>query len=145
VNPKGKTMDKRIWSSDLQHLGDQIVRLTLAQAAELSEYLEVVHGVRAAATAVVEPDTIVPDDKDQPAPPTEFDVVLEGFDATRKIGVIKAVRELTGLGLKDAKDLVEGGPKVLKEGLAREDAEKLKAKLEAFGARVTLKAATSTG
>jgi large subunit ribosomal protein L7/L12 len=145
VNPKGKTMDKRTWTLDLQHLGDQIVRLTLAQAAELSEYLEKVHGVRPAATAVVEPDIIVPDDKGQPPAPIDFDVVLEGFDTTRKIGVIKAVRELTGLGLKDAKDLVEGGPKVLKEGISGEDADKLKSKLEAVGAQVTLKVANRTG
>ena len=138
-------MDKRTWTLDLQHLGDQIVRLTLAQAAELSEYLEKVHGVRPAATAVVEPDIIVPDDKGQPPAPIDFDVVLEGFDTTRKIGVIKAVRELTGLGLKDAKDLVEGGPKVLKEGISGEDADKLKSKLEAVGAQVTLKAANRTG
>lgn len=70
---------------------------------------------------------------------TEFDVILAGFDAAKKIGVIKVVRELTGLGLKEAKDLVEGAPKPLKEAIAKDEAEKLKKQLEEAGAKVEVK------
>ena len=70
---------------------------------------------------------------------TEFDVVLAGFDAAAKIKVIKAVREITGLGLKEAKDMVEGAPKTVKEGASKEDAEEIKKKLEEAGAEVELK------
>ena len=70
---------------------------------------------------------------------TEFDVILAGFDAAKKIGVIKVVRELTGLGLKEAKDLVEGAPKSLKEAIAKDEAEKLKKQLEEAGAKVEVK------
>jgi large subunit ribosomal protein L7/L12 len=70
---------------------------------------------------------------------TEFTVVLEGFDAAKKINVIKVVRELTGLGLKEAKELVEGFPKPVKENVSKEDAEKIKKQLEDGGAKVSLK------
>lgn len=70
---------------------------------------------------------------------TEFDVILAGFDAAKKIGVIKEIRGITGLGLKEAKDLVEGAPKAIKEGIAKDEAEKLKAALEAAGAKVEVK------
>lgn len=70
---------------------------------------------------------------------TEFDVILAGFDAAKKIGVIKVVRELTGLGLKEAKDLVEGAPKPLKEAIAKDEAEKIKKQLEEAGAKVEVK------
>ena len=70
---------------------------------------------------------------------TEFDVILAGFDAAKKIGVIKVVRELTGLGLKEAKDLVEGAPKPLKEAVAKDEAEKIKKQLEEAGAKVEVK------
>lgn len=71
--------------------------------------------------------------------PTEFDVVLDSFEAGRKIGIIKAVRDNTGLGLKDARDLVDAAPRAVKERLSRADADKLKAQLEAAGAKVSLK------
>ena len=70
---------------------------------------------------------------------TEFDVILAGFDAAKKIGVIKVVRELTGLGLKEAKDLVEPAPKPLKEAIAKDEAEKIKKQLEEAGAKVEVK------
>ena len=70
---------------------------------------------------------------------TEFDVILAGFDAAKKIGVIKVVRELTGLGLKEAKDMVEGAPKTLKEAVAKDEAEKIKKQLEEAGAKVEVK------
>ena len=70
---------------------------------------------------------------------TEFTVTLDGFDAAKKIPVIKAVREVTGLGLKEAKELVEGAPKTVKEGLSKEDAEAMKAKIAASGAEVEVK------
>ena len=70
---------------------------------------------------------------------TEFDVILAGFDAAKKIGVIKVVRELTGLGLKEAKDMVEGAPKTLKEAVAKDDPEKIKKQLEEAGAKVEIK------
>jgi large subunit ribosomal protein L7/L12 len=80
------------------------------------------------------PDVIVP-----PPEPTEFSVVLEGFEAARKIGIIKAVRDNTGFGIKEARDFVDAAPKVVKDRLPKADAEKLKAQLEAAGARVSLK------
>ena len=70
---------------------------------------------------------------------TEFEIVLEGFDATSKIKVIKEVRAVAGLGLKEAKELVEGAPKSIKSGISKEEAEELKTKLEAIGAKVTMK------
>jgi large subunit ribosomal protein L7/L12 len=70
---------------------------------------------------------------------TEFDVVLEGFDAAKKIGVIKVIRALTNLGLKEAKDLVEGAPSKVKEGISKEDAEKTKKELEEAGGKVSVK------
>ena len=73
------------------------------------------------------------------AEPTEFKVVLEGFDPAKKINVIKVVREITGLGLKEAKDVVEGAPKSIKEGLSKEDAAKIAKQLEDGGAKVSVK------
>jgi large subunit ribosomal protein L7/L12 len=122
-------------------LGDQIVGLTLKEAKELSDYLKDVHGIEPAAgggvmmmaggggggggAAAVEEQT-------------EFNVMLEGF-GDKKIGVIKVVRQATGLGLKEAKDLVEGVPSKVKEGLSKADAEKLKKELEEAGATVSIK------
>jgi large subunit ribosomal protein L7/L12 len=130
-------MVKQNWSPEVVRLGDGIVALTLARAAELHRYLEQVHGIRAVSTLapkepVVEPPT-------PPVEPTEFVVMLEGFDPTRKIAVIKEVRELTGLGLKDAKDLVEAAPRAVKEGLPKAEAERCVARLRAAGAVADLR------
>jgi large subunit ribosomal protein L7/L12 len=138
VDEKENAMKERIWSVEIQAIGDRLAALTVANAMELGEYLEGVHGVRAAAAApVVRPDDIIEVDP-TPPPPTEFQVVLEGFDPARKISAIRVVRELNGLGLKEAKELVEGAPKVLKAGLSKEEADKLKAALETAGAKVSV-------
>ena len=129
------------WSADIKDLGEKIVALTVAKAVELGNYLEKVHNIKPAASAVaVAPGAgggaaVV----EKPAEQTEFTVVLEGFDPAKKINVIKIVREITGLGLKEAKDLVEGSPKPIKENVSKEEANKLKAKLEEGGAKVSLK------
>ena len=122
-------------------LGDKIVQLTLKQAKELSDYLEEVHGIKAAAGGAVMMAAAPGGGEAAAAAPvkTEFDVILEGYDDAKKIAVIKEVRAATTLGLKEAKDLVEKHPSKVKEGISKEDAEKLKASLEAAGAKVSVK------
>jgi large subunit ribosomal protein L7/L12 len=127
------------FSAATKKLGDEIVGLTLKEAKELSDYLKDVHGIEPASGGVVmaapgggEGGGAAAEEK------TEFDVVLEGF-GDKKIPVIKVVRSATGLGLKEAKDLVEGVPSKVKEGLSKADAEKLKAELEEAGATVSIK------
>jgi large subunit ribosomal protein L7/L12 len=129
----------REFSAPTKDLGDKIVALTLKQAKELSDYLEDVHGIKAAAGGAVM--MAAPAGAAAPAAEakTEFDVVLEGFDAAKKIGVIKVIRAITSLGLKEAKDLVEGSPSKVKEGISKEDAEKAKKELEEAGAKVSVK------
>ena len=122
-------------------LGDQIVGLTLKEAKELSDYLKDVHGIEPAAgggVMMAAPGGPGAPGAEAAAEKTEFDVVLEGF-GDKKIGVIKVVRQATGLGLKEAKDLVEGVPSKIKEGLSEADAKKLKTELEAAGASVSIK------
>ena len=123
-----------------QELGDKIVGLTLKQAKELSDYLDEVHGIKPAAGGAVMMAAPTGDGGGAAAPAekTEFDVVLEGF-GDKKIGVIKVVRAATSLGLKEAKDLVESVPAKIKEGLSKEDAEKLKRELEEAGGTVSIK------
>ena len=123
--------------ANLEKLVEELSALTVLEAAQLSKLLEDKWGVSAAAPVAVAaaagaaaaPAAEVKDD---------FTVVLTAA-GDKKINVIKAVREITGLGLKEAKDLVEGAPKAVKEGVPKADAEKLKAKLEAEGAKVELK------
>ena len=128
------------FSAATKKLGDEIVKLTLKEAKELSDYLKDVHGIEPAAGGGVM--MAAPADGGGPAAAkeeqTEFTVVLEGF-GDQKIGVIKVVRGATGLGLKEAKDLVEGAPKPVKDGVAKDEAEKIKAQLEKAGAKVELK------
>lgn len=129
------------YSANTKELGDKIVELTLKQAKELSDYLEQVHGIKPAAgggVMMMGPGQGGPGPAEKAAEKTEFDVVLEGF-GDKKIGVIKVVRAATGLGLKEAKDLVEGVPSKVKEGISKEDAEKLKKELEEAGATVSIK------
>ena len=130
----------REYAPQTKDLGDKIVQLTLKQAKELSDYLEQVHGIKAAAAGAVMMAAPAGGPAAAEAKPekTEFDVVLEGY-GDKKIGVIKEVRAVTGLGLKEAKDLVEGVPAKVKEGISKEDAEKIKAQLEAAGATVSIK------
>jgi len=128
------------YSAATKDLGDKIVGLTLKQAKELSDYLENNYGIKPAAGGAVV--MAAPADGGgagaAAAEKTEFDVVLEAF-GENKIGVIKVVRAATGLGLKEAKDLVEGVPSKVKEGISKEDAEKLKKELEDAGAKVAIK------
>ncbi len=130
----------REFSATTTTLGDQIVALTLKQAKELSDYLKDVHGIEPAAGGAVMM-AAGPGGGGAAAPveeQTEFTVLLEGF-GDNKINVIKVVRAATGLGLKEAKDLVEGVPSKVKEGVSKEDAAKLKTELEAAGAKVAVK------
>ena len=127
------------FDATITQLGDQIVGLTLLQAKSLADYLKEVHGIEAASGGVMmaagpgaPAAAAVVEEK------TEFDVILTGF-GENKIGVIKVVRGCTGLGLKEAKDLVEGVPKPLKTGVSKEDAAKLKAEVEQAGGTCEVK------
>jgi large subunit ribosomal protein L7/L12 len=123
--------------ADLQKLVDELSKLTVLEAAELSKKLEEAWGVSAAAPVAVAAaggGAAAPAAEEK----TEFNVVLVDGGAN-KINVIKEVRAITGLGLKEAKDLVEGAPKAVKEGVGKAEAEELKKKLEAAGAKVELK------
>src|SRR5688500_3451260 len=111
------------FSSTTKELGDKIVTLTLKQAKELSDYLEEVHGIKAAAGGAVMMAAPGGAGGGAAAPAevqTAFDLVLESFDAAKKIGIIKVVRAATGLGLKEAKDAVESAPNKIKEGISKE-------------------------
>lgn len=122
-------------------LGDQIVGLTLLQAKQLADYLKEVHGIEPAGGGVMVAAAPAGDGGGAAAAAeekTEFDVVLTSA-GDQKIAVIKAVRAITGLGLKEAKDLVEGAPKPVKEGASKEDAEKIKADIEAAGGKAEIK------
>ncbi len=130
-------VETREFSDLSKELGDKIAGLTLKEAKELSDYLEDEHGIEAATGgAVMMAGPAVAEEA--PEVQTEFDVVLENF-GDKKIGVIKVVRAATSLGLKEAKDLVEGVPSKVKEGISEEDAKKLKADLEEAGATVSIK------
>ena len=118
------------FSDVTKELGDKIVALTLLEAKSLADYLEQVHGIKPAGAVA---DAAAPAEEK-----TEFDVVLTGF-GDNKIAVIKVVRAATGLGLKEAKELVESAPKALKEGISKEDAEKLKTEVEGAGGSVEIK------
>ena len=132
----------RTWSPEIRDLGDKIAALTVSRAVELGDYLEEVHKIKPAGGGVVVAGPAAgPAAPEKPAEKTEFTVVLAGYDAAKKINVIKVVREITGLGLKEAKDLVEGAPKPVKEGVNKEEAEAAKAKLEGEGAKAEVKAA----
>ena len=121
--------------ADIAKIADELSGLTVMEAAELSKMLEEKWGVSAAApvaVAAAAPAAAAEEVKDT------FDVILAAA-GEKKINVIKEVRAITGLGLKEAKDLVEGAPKPVKEGVAKDEAEKIKATLEKVGAKVELK------
>lgn len=129
------------FDATITQLGDQIVGLTLLQAKSLADYLKEKHGIEAAGGGVMMAampaaggggGAAAAEEK------TEFDVILTGF-GENKIGVIKVVRGATGLGLKEAKDLVEGVPKPLKTGVSKDDAAKLKAEVEQAGGTCDIK------
>ena len=128
-------------AAEIKELGDKIVGLTLKQAVDLASYLKEAHGIEPAAGGAVVMAGGGAAGGAAAAPAEEktaFDVVLKSA-GDKKIQVIKVVRAATGLGLKEAKDLVEGAPKTVKEALPKADAEKLKKELEAEGATVELK------
>ncbi|MCD8350263.1 MAG: 50S ribosomal protein L7/L12 [Planctomycetaceae bacterium] len=133
--------ENREWNADLKALGDKIVGLTLLQAKELSDYLKEVHGIEPAsggAVMMAAPAAGAGDAGEEA--PSVMDVILKAVpDSTKKISVIKAVREITGLGLKEAKDLVEKAPSPVKEKASKDEADKLKQQLEEAGAEVELK------
>ena len=121
--------------TDLNKIIDELSKLTVVEAADLSKQLEEKWGVTAAAPVAATP---APDAVSQAEEKTEFTIFLASF-GDKKINVIKEVRSITGLGLKEAKDLVEAAPKEVKTGVAKKDAEEAKKKLEAAGAKVELK------
>ena len=123
--------------ADLEKIAEELSGLTVLEAADLAKLLEDKWGVSAAAPVVVA--AAAPADGGAAAEEqTEFDVILASF-GDKKINVIKEIRTITGLGLKEAKDLVESAPKEIKEGIAKEEAEKLKKQLEDAGATVDIK------
>ncbi len=132
----------REFSTASKELGDKIVKLTLKEAKELSDYLEEVHGIKAAAgggVMMMAPGAGAGGGEAAKAEEqTEFTVMLDAH-GDKKINVIKVVRAATALGLKEAKDLVEAAPSKIKEGISKEDAAKLKAELEEAGATVSIK------
>lgn len=121
--------------ADLAKLVDELSALTVMEAADLSKMLEEKWGVSAAAAVAVAAGGAAAAAEEEKS---EFDIILE-VAGDNKINVIKEIRAITNLGLKEAKDLVDGAPKTVKEGAPKEEAEEIKKKLEAAGAKVTLK------
>jgi large subunit ribosomal protein L7/L12 len=124
--------------ADLNALADQLVGLTVKEVNELAKILKDNHGIEPAAAAVAVAPAAGGGGADAPAEKSTFDVILKSAGAA-KLGVVKLVKELTGLGLKEAKDLVDGAPKAIKEGADKATAEDLKKQLEEAGAEVELK------
>lgn len=125
--------------ADIKALGDQLVELTVKEVNELASYLKETYGIEpAAAAAAVAGPAAGAGGAAAAAEKTNFDVVLKAAGAN-KLQIVKLVKELTGLGLKEAKDMVDGAPKTIKEGLPKEEAENLKKQLTAAGAEVDLK------
>ncbi|MBN2652757.1 MAG: 50S ribosomal protein L7/L12 [Spirochaetales bacterium] len=116
---------------------EAISSMTVLELSELIKEMEEKFGVSAAAPVAVA--AAAAEEEGAADAKSEFDVILAGFDDSKKISVIKAVREATGLGLKEAKDMVEAGGKAIKEGVSKEEADALKAKLEEAGAKIEIK------
>lgn len=123
--------------ADIKGLGDQLVELTVKEVTELASYLKETYGIEPAAAAVAVSSSQGPG-APAAAEKTNFDVVLKAA-GPNKLQIVKLVKELTGLGLKEAKDLVDGAPKTIKEGLPKDEAENLKKQLVEAGAEVELK------
>ena len=140
ARPETKGMQKWLLpkKSTKEEIIEALKEMTLLEASELVKMIEEEFGVSAAAPAAVVAAGPAAGAAAEAEEKTEFDVVLEGF-GDNKIAVIKAVREITGLGLKEAKEAVESAPKAIQEGVAKDKAEEIKAKLEEAGAAVTLK------
>ncbi|MEH2445196.1 MAG: 50S ribosomal protein L7/L12 [Nostoc sp.] len=129
-------------SATTDQILEQLKSLSLLEASELVKQIEEAFGVSAAAPVggmMMMPGTGGPAPADEVVEQTEFEVVLESVPADKKIAVLKIVRELTGLGLKEAKDLVEAAPKAVKEGIAKDAAEDAKKRIEEAGGKVTVK------
>ena len=124
--------------ADLKAFAEQLVNLTVKEVNELAEILKTEYGIEPAAAAVAVAAGPAADAAPVAEEKTSFDVILKAAGAS-KLAVVKLVKELTGLGLKEAKDLVDGAPNPIKEGLAKADAEGLKKQLEEAGAEVELK------
>ncbi|MEH2112397.1 50S ribosomal protein L7/L12 [Nostoc sp.] len=127
-------------SAATDNILEQLKTLSLLEASELVKQIEEAFGVSAAApvgVAIAGPGVVAP--TEEVVEQTEFEVVLESVPADKKIAVLKIVRELTGLGLKEAKDLVEAAPKAVKEGIAKDAAEDAKKRIEEAGGKVTIK------
>jgi len=133
-------VETKEFAAEIKELGDKIAELTLKQAVDLKDYLKDAYGLEPAAggAVMVAGDGGGGGGGEAAEEQTAFDVVLTAA-GDKKIQVIKAVREATGLGLKEAKDLVDGAPKAIKEGASKEEAEELKGKLEEAGGSVELK------
>ncbi len=128
-------------SAATEQILEQLKALTLLEASELVKQIEEAFGVSAAAPAggmmMMAPGAAAPAEAVEEK--TEFDAILDSVPADKKIAVLKIVREITGLGLKEAKDLVEAAPKAIKEGVAKEAAEDIKKRIEEAGGKVTIK------
>ena len=124
--------------ADLKKLAEELVKLTVKEVNELAGILKSEYGIEPAAAAVTVAGPAASAEAEAPAEKTEFDVILAAA-GDQKIKVIKAVREVTGLGLKEAKALVDEAPKAIKEGVTKEEAEEVKGKLEEVGASVEVK------
>lgn len=124
--------------ADIKQLGDALVNLTVKEVNELANYLKDEYGIEPAAAAVAVAAGPAAGGEAAAEEKTSFDVILKSAGAS-KLAVVKLVKELTGLGLKEAKDLVDGAPKPLKEGVAKDEAEGLKKSLEEAGAEVEIK------
>ena len=124
--------------ADIKVIGDQLVELTVKEVSELASYLKETYGIEPAAAAVVAAGPAAGGGGAAAAEKTNFDVVLKAAGAN-KLQIVKLVKELTGLGLKEAKDLVDGAPKTIKEGLPKDEAENLRKQLTEAGAEVELK------
>lgn len=124
--------------ADIKNLGDQLVGLTVKEVNELATYLKDEYKIEPAAAAVAIAGPAAGGGAAEPEAKTSFDVILKSGGQS-KLAVVKLVKELTGLGLKEAKDLVDGAPKPIKEGVSKEDAENLKQQLTEAGAEVEVK------
>ena len=124
--------------ADVKALGDQLVDLTVKEVNELADYLKETHGIEPAAAAAPVMVAGAGGDAGGAEEKNEFDVILKAAGGS-KLAVVKLVKELTGLGLKEAKEIVDGAPKAIKEGIAKDEAESLQKQLEEAGAEVELK------
>jgi large subunit ribosomal protein L7/L12 len=129
--------EPREFSAEIKELGDKIVELTLKQAVELADYMKDEHGIEPAAGGAVMVAGPAEGPAEEPEEQTEFNVMLKEV-GDKKIQVIKAVRALTSLGLKEAKELVESAPKAVKEGVPKEEAEEAQKQLEEAGATIAV-------